>query len=86
MKTKDIIEGLQILQKYRDKQDGYDTGAEHDILYAYKTSRPLEPQDLARMVELGWFQEAADYGDDEETGGDFGVKHYDPDESWTCYT
>lgn len=85
MRTKDVIEGLTILQKYRDKSDGFDIGAEHDCIYAFATSKPLSGEDLARMVELGWFQENADYSDDEETGGDFGVKHYMPEESWCCY-
>lgn len=32
--TKDIIEGLLILEKYRDDPDGYSVGAEHDVIYA----------------------------------------------------
>lgn len=86
MKTPYIIEGLTILQKYRDEPDGFHTGAEHDCIYAFQTSEPLSQEDLARMIELGWFQEDADYGDDEETNGDFAEKHYDPEESWCCYT
>jgi|JI8StandDraft_1071087.scaffolds.fasta_scaffold598636_1 hypothetical protein len=86
MKTPKIIEGLTILQKYRDEPDGFHTGAEHDCIYAFQTSKPLSQEDLARMIELGWFQEDTDYGDDEETGGDFAAKHYDPEESWCCYT
>lgn len=31
MKTRDIIEGLTILEKYRTKPDGYNCGAEHDV-------------------------------------------------------
>lgn len=86
MKTSAIIEGMTILEKYRDNPDGFNCGAEHDVIYVYATSRPVEVDDLKRLVELGWFQEAVDYGDDEETGGDFAVKHYDTEESWTCYT
>jgi hypothetical protein len=85
MKNSAVIEGLQILEKYRDKPDGYDLGAEHDVLYAYRTDRPVEQPDLDRLIELGWFQEEVDYGDDDETGGEFAAKHYDPEESWTAY-
>lgn len=85
MKTPAIIEGLSILQKYRNTPDAYHVGAEHDVIYAYQTDRPLKKKDLQRMVKLGWFQENADYQDDEETRGRFGVKHYDFEESWTCY-
>lgn len=80
MRTKDIIEGLQILQEYRDDQDGYDYGAEHDVLYAYATDRPVEAADIDRLIELGWFQESC--GDDDE----FAAKHYDPEESWAAFT
>lgn len=80
MKTIDIIEGLTILEKYRDTQGGFDVGAEHDILYAYPTDQPLSQDDIKRLVELGWFQENVEFGDE------FGVEHYDQGESWTCYT
>jgi len=80
MKTIGIIEGLSILQRYRTGQFGYDVSAEHDVIYAHKTDRPVGPDDLKRLVQLGWFQEDADYPD-----GEFGVEHYAPDESWTCY-
>lgn len=79
MRTADVIEGITILQKYRAKRDGYDIGCEHDALYAYATTRPLETADLARMIELGWFQEDVDYD------GDFSAEHYDPAEGWTAY-
>jgi hypothetical protein len=86
MKTRDIIEGLAILEKYRESPDGCNCGAEHDVLYAYATDRPVLQPDLDRLVEMGWFQGDADYGDDEETGGDFAAKHYLPDEGWECFT
>lgn len=85
MKTTAIIKGLVILEKYRDKSDDFNVGAEHDVIYAFRTDRPVEGADLDRLIELGWFQEDVDYGDDEETGRDFAVKHYDPDESWACF-
>lgn len=80
MRTKDIIEGLTILQKYRENPDGFHCGAEHDVFYAYATDQRLDDADLARMIELGWTQERDDY--DEE----FAVKHYNEDEGWQCFT
>ena len=84
MKTSAIIEGLTILEKYRDKPDGFNCGAEHDALYAYATDTPVGESDMARLIKLGWFQEGADYGDEDDD--EFAAKHYDPEESWTCYT
>jgi hypothetical protein len=82
MKTKDIIEGLTILERYRDKPDGYNCDAEHDVLYAYATDRPVEQPDLARLIELGWFQEV-EYDEDD---GEFTANVYDPEEAWACFT
>ena len=82
MKTKDIIEGLSILEKYRKKPDGYNCGAQHDVLYAYATDKPVKQPDLDRLIELGWRQEDVDMGEDD----DFAAKHYDPGESWYCFT
>jgi len=78
MKTNDVIEGLQILAKYRN-EPGYDLGAEHDCIYAYATDKPVERPDLERLVELGWFQEDAEHDDE------FTADNYAPDESWTAY-
>ena len=84
MRTKNVIEGLKILQKYWDDEtgSGYNTGAEHDTIYADATDKPVEPTDLERLIELGWFQEDAPAYDGTE---DFQAKHYDPEESWACY-
>jgi hypothetical protein len=79
MKTKQIIEGLQILQKYRDDQDGYYVDVEHDVIYAYATDKPLEASDVERMIQMGWFQKNA------ERDEAFSVKHYDATESWTAF-
>jgi hypothetical protein len=81
--TTKLIEGLTILEKYRDKPNGYNIGAEHGCIYGFATDRPLSDLDLARIVELGWFQDV-DLGDDEETECDFGLEDYDPSKSW-CY-
>ena len=82
MRTPALIEGLTILQKYMDDMDDWNCGAEHETVYFYPTDRPVEQPDLDRLVELGWIQEDTDFGDDEETEGNFGAKHYDPEESW----
>jgi len=74
-----FIKGLQILQPYYDK-DGYDIGAEHDVFYAYKTARRLSDEDVKKMRELGWFQEAVPSNEDNTPGP------YDPEEGWTAYT
>jgi hypothetical protein len=74
MQLSKIIEGLTVLSKYYDK-DGYHTGAEHDQFYTYATDRPVSPDDVANLKELGWFQ--PDMEDDAE---------YDPEEGWSAFT
>ncbi len=74
-----FIAGLQILQPYYDK-DKYSIGAEHDVVYVYRTDRPLTPEDVGRMVALGWFQPEVHTGDDS-----FTADHYDPEEAWGTY-
>jgi hypothetical protein len=80
MKTQNIIEGLIILRSYYDS-DGYNIGAEHDVIYAYATDKPVSEPNLNKLVELGWMQPDAETGDDE----DFEAKHYDQEESWAAY-
>ncbi len=77
MRTPAIIEGLTILQKYRDTPDGYHCGAEHDQFWAGTTDHPLDHADLSRLAELGWFQEEIDC--------DNTIKDYDPEEPWSCF-
>lgn len=81
MTTTNIIEGLQILQKYRKEKDGYNISAEHDTIYADATDKPVIKQDLKRLIKLGWFQE--DVAQDED--GNFTPENYDPGASWACY-
>lgn len=80
MKLKQFIEGLTILSRYFDGEDGYHIGAEHDIIYVYETARPVEDTDLKRLVELGWFQPEAIHD-----RAAFRVDQYDPAESWAAY-
>lgn len=69
-----FIEGLKTLQPYYQNADGYNIGAEHDQFYAYATERPLTPEDVQKMRDLGWFQPEVDDGAD-----------YDPDEGWSAF-
>jgi hypothetical protein len=80
MTTAKIIEGLTILEKYRNEPDGYNCGAEHDVLWAYATDKPVEGADLDRLIEMGWAQDRESYEED------FGPQHYNPEESWRAYT
>ena len=82
METQKIIDGLQLLEKYRDKQNGFNTGADHDVIYAYATDKPLDGKDLSKMIELGWHQEH----DGVDYNSDFCPAEYRVDESWHCYT
>lgn len=75
MKLSNFIEGLKILQPHYEGCDGYHIGAEHDQFYAYQTDKPLRPEDVKRMRELGWFQPEQE--EDEE---------YDPENGWSAFT
>lgn len=77
MKTKDIITGMQILAPYYKEPNGYHTGADHDVIYAYATDSPVSTDDIAALVSLGWFQS----GGANDDGG-----KYSPDESWQAFT
>jgi hypothetical protein len=79
MKTRDIIKGIEILEKYRQKQDGFDISAEHDVIYCSATDSEVSEADLIVLIELGWFQEGV-YGEN-----DFSLSEYDLEEPWTCY-
>ncbi len=75
MQLSKFIQGLTILSKYYDKPDGDHIGAEHDQFFAWATTRALEPDDIAKMRELGWFQP------DQEDGAG-----YDPTKGWSTFT
>lgn len=81
MKTGALVEGIALLENYRDDKDGYNLGAEHDIIYCYATDRPLSEPDIQKMLDLGWFQEV-EYADEDEMK----VCDYEQDESWCAYT
>ena len=75
MKLSNFIEGLKTLQPYYKDGDGYHIGAEHDQFYAHETERPLTPEDVQRMRDLGWFQ--PEHADDAA---------YDAEEGWSAFT
>lgn len=75
MKLSNFVEGLKTLQPYYDGCDGYHIGAEHDQFYCYQTDRPLAPEDVQKMRDLGWFQ--PDQEDDAE---------YSPEDGWSAFT
>ena len=78
MNTDSLIKGLQILSNYYDKPGGYNTGANHDVVYGYPTDKPLTNEDVQKMIDLGWHQ-----GHDEMNyNEDMKVSDYRDDESW----
>jgi hypothetical protein len=72
MSIENVVQGLQILRRYY--KTGYNIGAEHDVIYAYKTQEPLSDVDAQSLVDLGWFQEGVEDG-----------SPYDPEEGWAAY-
>jgi hypothetical protein len=77
MKLSNFVEGLQILSRYAG-DDTYPLGAEHDIFYFYASGRPMKEEDVKKMVELDWFQEAYE-------GDEFKPEDYDSEESWCAW-
>lgn len=76
-----LIEGLQTLKPYYEGGDGYQTGAEHDEIFAYATDRPLSPEDVQKMQDLGWDQPEVE---DPEIEGERAP--YDPEDGWRAFT
>lgn len=56
MDVKNFLEGMHTLRPYYTHPDGYNMGAEHDIIYMYATNKPLTESDVQKMFALGWFQ------------------------------
>lgn len=82
MTLNNFIEGLLILRPYYNDGDGYQLGADHDIVYVYSTDRPLSAEDITKMTELGWFQ--PDSHKPESEG--FSAEYYNHEEGWAAYT
>ena len=76
MSTQDVIAGMQIILPYYDQADGgFNTGADHDVIYMYATDKPVSAEDIAKIKELGWFQTDVEEDDD-------GNVEYDVDSGW----
>ena len=80
MKTRDIIQGLEILDQYRNRS-GYDVGCEHDAIYAFPTDVKLVDSDIQKMIDLGWHQEHEEV----DYNTDFSISDYRQEESWVGY-
>ena len=75
MKLSNFIEGLKTLQPYYKDVDGSHIDSEHVQFFAYQTERPLTPEDVQKMRDLGWFQPRQE--DDAE---------YDQEDGWSAFT
>jgi hypothetical protein len=78
MNIKDFKDGLEILIKYYDNQEGFHLGAEHDIFYMYPTDNPVSDSDVELLRNLGWHQEDCEYDGD-------GKFIYDVDNAWGAF-
>lgn len=58
MTVKNIIEGLQIIEKYRpEKESQYHLRAEHDEIFAGSLDWPFTSEDKKKLKKLGWTAE-----------------------------
>jgi len=79
MSTKNFIEGIKILQKYMEDLENHNIYCEHDVFYFDKTDNPISNADLDKLVNLGWFQEDAEYEDH------YTIFSYETSCGWTWY-
>jgi hypothetical protein len=84
MNLLNFTKGLEILKPYFDDYEGYHIGAGHEIFYVYPTDHELKPDDVHKLLELGWFQELgwAQRIDAEDADSDC---VYDPKIGWSAY-
>lgn len=80
MKLSKFMDGLNTLLPYYNNADGFHIGAEHDQFYAYQTDNSLSPEDVKKMVGLGWFQPEGGICEDESDVA------YDPENGWSAFT
>lgn len=73
MNLKAFVDGINILRPFFNDPDGYHIGAEHDQFYMYATDKPLPPEEVSKMRELGWFQPDSD-------------DEYEPSDGWSAFT
>ncbi len=79
MNLGNFLEGFNILQKHYNDPNGYNIGADHDVVYAYATDTPLDTEELKKMIELGWEQDISYAGDE------YAYSDYAPEDGWTAY-
>ena len=78
MSLKNFADGLAIIRAFYNDQDGYHIGAEHDQIYLYATDVPMDAAAIAKLQEIGWFQDEAENDAD-------GKPIYDPSSSWSVF-
>ena len=78
MNLKNFADGLAIIRAFYTDQDGYHIGAEHDQIYLYATDVPMDAAAIAKLQEIGWFQDEAENDAD-------GKPIYDPSSSWSVF-
>lgn len=81
MKFSELLAGLNILASYYDNRDDYHTAVGHSVLYCFETDHPLSPEDVQRLIDLGWRQDV-DYDENDE----FTVACYEPSTTWEAFT
>jgi hypothetical protein len=80
MTLDNFLKGLQILRPHYDKPDGYHLGAEHDQIYIYATNTQVSADDVAELLNLGFFQPDVRYKGEEPT-----VADYDSTVGWSVF-
>ena len=78
MNLANFLEGVAIIKPFYNDQDGFHLGAEHDQIYLYATDKPMDDATVARLRELGWFQDEAENDAD-------GKPIYDPSSRWSVF-
>jgi hypothetical protein len=79
METKNIIAGLTILNRHYGGCYGVST--EHDAIYHCAVD--LSDEEVAELLELGWFQENGAIRAEDSNDGV--ARPYDPEEVWTAF-
>jgi hypothetical protein len=85
MTARDIVAGINLLLPYYNDPEGQHISAEHDELWLDATDRALTPEDVEKMVALGWHQVSDDDDGDDDADEEFAPKHYRPEEAWIAY-
>jgi hypothetical protein len=57
VKNKAFIEGVAIIGKYAPEEDDWNLCAEHDQIWFGSYEWVTDEKDIARLLELGWFED-----------------------------